>query len=156
MDDCRFDNWTRGLAGTTDRRAAVRGLAAGAAALLTLARAELGFAQEADVTLEKNCKGDDAKCKRDNDCCSKKCKRGRCTCAGQGASCKRDNGCCSGICRNGSCACGDKGDFCNNDSDCCSKKCRNGKCLCTRGGDRCSENRECCSGRCSSGFCTNS
>jgi hypothetical protein len=36
---CRFDNWTRMVAGKRDRRTAVMGIAAGAAALLTLARA---------------------------------------------------------------------------------------------------------------------
>jgi hypothetical protein len=161
MDDCRFDNWTRSIAGESTRRSAIKKLTAGAAALFTLARAELGIAQAADVTLEANCKGNNEKCKRDKECCSKKCKRGKCKCAGQGASCKRDKGCCSGVCRNsgggsGKCQCGDKGDFCNNNSDCCSKVCRDNNCRCIRGGDRCSENKECCSRRCSSGFCTNS
>jgi hypothetical protein len=156
VDDCRFDNWTRALVEKTDRRSAVRGMAAGAAALLTLARAEIGLAQEADVVLEANCKGNNGKCKKDKECCSKKCQKGKCQCAGAKAPCKRDNGCCSGVCRSGKCECGDKGDFCNNDSDCCSKLCRDGKCRCVRGGDRCTDNKECCSNRCSSGFCTNS
>lgn len=160
MDDCRFDNWTRTIGGTADRRSAVKGMAAGAAALLTLAKAQLGLAQDADVTLDATCKGNKAKCRKDQECCSKKCKKGKCKCAGEGAACKRDNGCCSGTCRNsdgrGKCECGNKGDFCNNDSDCCSNFCRDGKCKCVRGGDRCNDNKECCSNRCSSGFCLNS
>jgi hypothetical protein len=156
MDDCHFDNLTRTIAGGADRRTAVKGMAAGAAALLTLARAQLGLAQESDVALEANCKGNKSKCKKDQDCCSKKCKKGKCKCAGNKAPCKRDNGCCSGVCRSGKCECGNKGDFCNNDSDCCSKNCRDGKCKCIRGGDRCDAGKECCSGTCSNGFCTNS
>lgn len=156
MDDCRFDNWTRMFGEEADRRTAVKGVAGGAAALLTLAKAQLGLAQEADVTLDANCKGNNSKCSKDKDCCSKKCKKGKCKCAGAGAGCKRDNGCCSGTCRSGKCECGNKGDRCNNDSDCCSKNCRDGKCKCIRGGDRCDENKQCCSNRCSGGFCANS
>ena len=63
MDDCRFDNWTRMVAGKSDRRTAVEGLAGGAAALLTLARAELGIAQESDVALEAECRVNGAKCR---------------------------------------------------------------------------------------------
>jgi hypothetical protein len=44
MDDCRFENWMRIAAGKSDRRTAVLGLAGGAPAALTLARAELGIA----------------------------------------------------------------------------------------------------------------
>lgn len=160
MDDCRFDNWTRMVSEQTDRRTAVKGLAGGAAALLTLARAQLGLAQEADVTIEANCKGSDAKCNKDKECCSKKCKKhkkgrkGKCVCAGSGAGCKRDQGCCSGKCKDGKCRCGDKGDICKNNGDCCSKICSSGKCGCIKQGDRCNTNDQCCSGKCnSSGFC---
>jgi hypothetical protein len=156
VDDCRFDNWTRAIAGESTRRSAIKHLAGGAAALLTLARAELGLAQDGSVDLEANCNGNGAKCRKDKACCSKKCQKGKCVCAGNNASCKRDKGCCSGVCRSGKCECGDKGDLCNNNSDCCSKVCRDGHCRCIRGGDRCNENKECCSRRCSGGFCENS
>ena len=156
MDDCRFDNWTRSIAGESTRRSAIKQLAGGGAALLTLARAELGLAQDGTVDLEANCRGNGAKCNKKKDCCSKKCKNGKCRCAGAKAPCKRDKGCCSGVCRSGKCECGDKGDLCNNNSDCCSKVCRDGKCRCIRGGDRCNDNKECCSKRCSGGFCENS
>jgi len=160
MDDCRFDNWTRMVAGTSDRRTAVMRFAGGAAALLTLARAELGIAQASDVALEADCRVNDAKCKKDKDCCSFKCKKrrrdrkGKCKCAGQGARCQRDRGCCSGICRSGNCDCGDKGDLCSNDADCCSRRCENKACRCAQRNDRCDNNRACCSGTCGSdGFC---
>ncbi|MGH2618366.1 MAG: hypothetical protein ACRDJC_24310 [Thermomicrobiales bacterium] len=161
MDDCRFDNWTRTLVEKADRRTAVKGLAGGAAALLTLARAELGLAQSGDVTIEDNCKGNNAKCRKDKECCSKKCKKkgrkgrdGKCECAGAGQGCKRDQGCCSGKCQGTQCVCGDKGDRCRNDRDCCSNVCRDGNCRCVRQGDRCNRNNECCSNSCSSsGFC---
>jgi hypothetical protein len=157
LDDCRFDNLTRIMAGESDRRTTVRKLAAGAAALAMLARAELGLAEGADVALEANCKGNNAKCKKDKDCCSKKCtNKGKCQCAGNNAPCKRDNGCCSGTCKSGKCECGDKGDYCKNNSDCCSKTCRDHKCRCIKGGNRCGENKECCSRKCSNGFCLNS
>jgi hypothetical protein len=148
VDDCRFDNWTRMVAGKSDRRTAVMGLAGGAAALLTLVRAELGIAQESGVDLEAECQVNGSKCRKDGNCCSLKCqkkgrrgrRRGKCVCAGQGANCKADRGCCSGLCRSGNCDCGDKGDLCNNDADCCSRRCDN--------------NRGCCSGSCAAdGFC---
>ena len=56
MDDCRFENWMRIVAGKSDRRTAVMGLAGGVAAPLTLARAELGIAQGSDVALEADCR----------------------------------------------------------------------------------------------------
>ena len=155
MDDCRFDNWTRMFAGETTRRRAVKGLAGSAAALALLARAELGLTQEGEVSIEANCRGNGAKCSKNQNCCSKKCKRGKCKCAGAKEGCKRDKGCCSGVCRDGRCQCGDRGDFCNNNSDCCSNTCRSGKCECVGSGDRCNANRECCgSSTCSGGFCT--
>ena len=160
MDDCRFDNWTRMVSGQTDRRKAVTGIAGGVAALLALARAELGIAQDADVTIENNCKGSDAKCRKNKECCSKKCQKkrrgrqGKCVCAGVDQGCKRDQGCCSGKCNGTQCVCGDQGDRCRKDGDCCSNVCSDQRCRCIRQGDRCNRSNECCSGRCnSSGFC---
>jgi hypothetical protein len=169
VDDCRFDNWTRMVAGKSDRRTAVMGLAGGAAALLTLVRAELGIAQESGVDLEAECRDNGDRCRRDNNCCSLNCKlrrnrrgggrnrrsrRGKCQCSGAGERCQRDLGCCAGICRNGNCDCGDDGDFCGDDNDCCARRCDNGRCRCARRNDRCDNDRACCSGRCSFGACT--
>ena len=169
MDDCRFDNWTRMVAGKRDRRTTVMGIAGGAAALLTLARAELGIAQESDVDLEAECRDNGERCRRDSNCCSVNCKvrrrrggrgrtrrsrRGRCQCAQQGDRCKRDIGCCSGICRTGNCDCGLQGEFCSSDNDCCSNNCSGQKCQCVKRGDRCTGDRECCgNNRCNGGFC---
>lgn len=163
MDDCRFDNWTRMVSGQADRRSAVKGLAGGAAALLTLAKVELGIAQDADVVIENNCKGSDAKCRKDKECCSKQCKKkrrgrqGRCVCASVDQGCKRDQGCCSGRCNGTQCECGGKSDPCRKNGDCCSNICTNQKCECIKQGNRCDttvSGRQCCSGRCNSnGFC---
>jgi hypothetical protein len=164
MDNCRFDNWTRMVAGKSDRRTAVMGLAGGAAALLTLIRAELGIAQESDVVaLEAACRDNGARCRRDNNCCSLNCKRGRrgggrrrgrCKCAEEGNSCRADSGCCSGVCRGGNCECGLQGDFCNGDNDCCSNRCSGQKCQCIKQGDRCDADNECCGNNtCNGGFC---
>ena len=108
MDVCRFDAWTRRASDITDRRTTVKALASGVAAFLTLARAELGLAQDDVNGDDRTCKVNSAKCKKDKECCSYKCKvkgrkrkaTGKCQCAGQGTRCQRDNGCCSGICRN--------------------------------------------------------
>ncbi|MFN8594338.1 MAG: hypothetical protein U0031_23035 [Thermomicrobiales bacterium] len=157
MDNRRFDDLTRLFAEESTRRATAKGIAGGAAALTLLARTRLGLAQESDeVTVEGNgtCKPNDKKCSKDKDCCSKKCKKGKCKCAGSGAGCKRDQGCCSGVCRGSQCQCGDKGDDCRNDSDCCSRTCRNQRCRCIKQGDRCRDSKSCCSGVCNSrGFC---
>ena len=46
MDDCRFDNWTRMLGALQDRRAALKEMVAAGVALVALARADLGLAQD--------------------------------------------------------------------------------------------------------------
>src|SRR4051794_35015507 len=120
VDECRFDSWTRTISDITDRRTTLKGLAVGMAAIVTLVRSELGLAQDDVNGDDRTCKVNSAKCRKDNECCSFKCKvkgrkrkaTGTCQCAGQNAHCQRDNGCCSGICRSGSCDCGNKGDFC--------------------------------------------
>jgi hypothetical protein len=73
MDDCRFENWMRIVAGKSDRRTAVITLAGGAPAALTLARAELGIAQESNVALEADCRVNGGTCGKDHDCCSGSC-----------------------------------------------------------------------------------
>ena len=63
MDDCRFDNWTRMLGALQDRRAALKEMVAAGVALVALARADLGFAQD-DVLIEG--------CRLSGDPCSRK------------------------------------------------------------------------------------
>ena len=76
MDECRFDNWTRMLGALQDRRVAVKEMAAAGAALVGLARLDLGLAQEDEVFIE-GCRGEKEKCRRNNQCCSGTCKRKR-------------------------------------------------------------------------------
>ena len=73
MDDCRFENWMRIVAGKSDRRTAVMALAGGAPAPLTLARAERGIAQGSDVALEADCRVNGGIFGKDNDYCSGSC-----------------------------------------------------------------------------------
>jgi hypothetical protein len=159
VDECRFDSWTRLVGAKTDRRGAVKGLAGGGAALLALARVELGIAQEADVGIERNCRDNSSRCRRDNQCCSFRCnrrrkkRRGRCRCAREDNRCQGDSACCAGVCRSGRCRCGRTSDFCDNDGDCCSRQCHGDRCRCGRRGDRCDRDEGCCE-RCRNNRCT--
>ena len=76
MDECRFDNWTRMLGAIQDRRTALKDLAAAGAALLSLAKLELGLAQEGEVSIE-GCRLSGDRCDRNKQCCSGKCNRKR-------------------------------------------------------------------------------
>jgi hypothetical protein len=161
MDNCRFDNLTRMVAARADRRTAVKAFAGGLATLATMARIELGFAQEGDVGTEIRCKSTGLQCRRDSQCCSLSCKkrkrtskRGRCRCVGRGDACKADVGCCTGVCRSGKCACGNTDDFCTGDNDCCSNSCVSGKCACITLNQRCGSSGNCCSNyTCKNGYC---
>lgn len=152
MDDCRFDNWTRMLGALQDRRTALKEVAAAGAALVALAKADLGFAQEeGDDVLAEGCRRENESCSRNNQCCSEKCKRkrrrgggggkngkrrrndrdGRCTCLKAGRSCRKDAACCKGRCdpNDRRCRCVPNRDICNKDDDCCgNKNCNNGFC----------------------------
>ena len=151
MDECRFDNLTRVFSAIRDRRAAVKELAGAGAAVLALARADLGFAQEDDVLVE-GCQRNGARCSRDNQCCSNKCHRkrrkkrnrdhdgdnrkqrredGECRCLKAGRSCRKDAACCKGRCdpNDRRCRCVPNEDICNKDDDCCDRrKCENDLC----------------------------
>ncbi len=152
MDECRFDNWTRMLAALQDRRAAVKELAAAGAALVSLARLDLGLAQEDEVSIE-GCRLTGDRCSRKKQCCSNKCKKkrrkrnrndrdgnnrrrnrkgdGRCQCLGNGKNCRKDAACCKGRCdpNERRCRCVPANDICNRDDDCCGKRrCREGFC----------------------------
>ena len=146
MDDCRFDNWTRMLGALQDRRVAVKELAAAGAALVGLARLDLGLAQEDDVSIE-GCGGEGRSCRRNKQCCSNKCNRKRrkkrdrndrdknkgkkgrqrdngvCKCLGNGASCRKDAACCRGRCEptERRCRCVQRNDVCSRDDDCCGR-----------------------------------
>ena len=84
MDARRFDAWTKRLVGgATSRRVALGALGASA----TAAAAGLGIEAAAA------CRDDGKGCKRDQQCCSGRCKKGKCRrAAGQGA-CRGQNAC---------------------------------------------------------------
>jgi hypothetical protein len=155
MDECRFDNWTRMLGALQDRRVAVKEMAAAGAALVGLARLDLGLAQEDEVSIE-GCRGEKERCRRNNQCCSGTCKRKRrkkrnrndrdgdrrrkrrrddgvCKCLGNGKKCRKDAACCRGRCDRDErrCRCIGANEICNKDDDCCgNRRCRevgNGK-----------------------------
>lgn len=145
MDECRFDNWTRMLGALQNRRAALKEMVATGAALVALARADLGFAQEEDALIE-GCRLSGDPCSRKKQCCSNICKgrrrrrrrddrdgdrnrrrdrdSGTCGCRGNGKSCTKDAACCGGRCdpNDGVCRCVGANGVCNVDSDCCSRR----------------------------------
>lgn len=163
MDECRFDNWTRMVAGLRDRRTALKELSGAGLALVSLARADLGFAAEDDVLVE-GCRLSGDHCDKKNQCCSGICKkkkqkknknrddgdgrnkrrnksRGECRCLGNGKTCNKDAACCRGFCdRNDRrCRCTPEGDTCNRNQDCCKGACRQdnqGNRFCSRGRNR--------------------
>jgi hypothetical protein len=151
MDECRFDNWTRMLGAIQDRRTALKDVVAAGAALVSLARLDLGLAQEDEVTIE-GCRLTGNRCDRNKQCCSNKCNRkrrkrrkhkdgdhkrrrrrstGTCGCLGNGKKCRKDAACCKGRCdvNDRRCRCVPANDLCNKDSDCCGRRnCRQGVC----------------------------
>ena len=158
MDNCRFDNWTRMVARQENRRTAVKGLAGGIAALATLVRVELGFAQDGEVGIESNCIFNGDRCRRDHQCCSQICKNHNCKCADAGEDCRADAGCCKGFCRgsDNTCRCipNNSGKACKADGDCCSKNCENDKCKCVKRAELCRNDDQCCPGlKCQGRIC---
>ena len=73
MDECRFDNLARMMAGLKDRRAALRDMTGAGLALVSLAKADLGLAAEDEVLIE-GCRLSGEKCDRDKQCCSNDCR----------------------------------------------------------------------------------
>jgi hypothetical protein len=136
MDRCRFDNLTRLLGATRDRRSAVKSLAGAGAAMLALARADLGLAQDDDVLVE-GCRVPGEECKHNRQCCSNRCHRrrrrkkggdnrkrrrdGECKCLKQGRRCSKDAACCKGRCHptERRCRCVPRAELCGKNEDCC-------------------------------------
>src|SRR5919107_216666 len=153
MDECRFDNLARMMAGLKDRRAALRDMTGAGLALVSLAKADLGLAAEDDVLVE-GCRLSGDKCDKNNQCCSGDCrggkkkkkkkngkkskrKQGECRCRGEGDSCSKDSACCRGFCNgnDGRCRCIPDNTTCNRDQDCCRGSCKadkNGNRFCKR------------------------
>ena len=109
MDPRAFDGLTRKLASSASRRTAVLAAAAG---MFASALALLPFRADAQVTTaaEQICRETHDVCRRDGQCCSQRCRQGRCACRRPGGNCVFDGflvdrACCSRRCKqNGTCA----------------------------------------------------
>ena len=98
MDSHRFDALTRRLGGAASRRGVIKSAAVGGVAAM-LAVVGLGGAEAAPT-----CREPGNICRKDSQCCSNRCRNGRCLCRKAGASCSANAGCCSGTCdNNGTC-----------------------------------------------------
>lgn len=145
MDECRFDNLTRMMAGLKDRRAALRDMTGAGLALVSLAKADLGLAAEEDVLVE-GCRLSGEKCDKNQQCCSGDCRgakkkknkkdgkkgkrrEGECRCLGEGDNCSKDSACCRGYCNpnDGRCRCIPDNSRCDRDQDCCRGSCQRDK-----------------------------
>jgi hypothetical protein len=89
MDQDRFGILTRKMAIAPNRRAAVRLLAAGVAAVVAPALGErLAEAQVTpDSAIVKGCRLPGQRCSGNKNCCGNHCAHNRCRCIGKGGSC---------------------------------------------------------------------
>ena len=137
-----FDDLTRSLFSGTSRRSLIR---RGAIAALGAASLGLGVRHGAAAL---TCRGRDAACRRDNQCCSGNCRtNGTCAPAGVGKPCDPQT---PADCRSGVCGC-TKIDTAGNPAGC---TCRRATCTPVRE-EGCAETADCCDGRCltSRGIC---
>ena len=95
MDGRRFDQWTKTLNGGATRRTALKTMAGGAIASALAALGIGGVAAQDD----DRCRRTGRNCRRDEQCCSNRCRQGRCICLQNGATCTTDKACCSRRCR---------------------------------------------------------
>ena len=104
MDPRRFEELSRRVGEAANRRAAVKALAAAAAAPVLLKAT--GEEAEAGIPIA-NCKAPGKKCSSNQRCCSGRCKKDRCTCLKKGRACWNPlEGalCCSRRCQGGKCS----------------------------------------------------
>jgi hypothetical protein len=96
MDPVRFDTLTKTLSTPETRRGALGGLLAGTLSLLGLVD---GAAKKRHTLSSEGPCGDGSgnanKCRKDKDCCTRVCKRGRCRCKKLGEGCRDDRSCCA-------------------------------------------------------------
>ncbi len=134
MDETRFDTLARALAVDGNRRGVLRRGALGALGA-TLAGLGIGGGVEA-----AGCRGRDAPCRRDAQCCSGTCRRnGTCTPAGLGDPCDPDK---PADCRSGECGC-TKEDVAGRLINC---TCR--RATCAEQSEGCDATADCCNGFC--------
>lgn len=101
MDAERFGALTRRVGAAATRRAALAALVTGVlgGAVLTSDEAEAGIPIV-------NCKIPGKGCRKNQSCCSGRCRKGRCKCSAKGRPCwdpLEGALCCSGRCQNGTC-----------------------------------------------------
>jgi hypothetical protein len=142
MDGTGFDAILRSLTTSGTRRGVVRRGAIGA---LAVALAGLGIREPAAAA---PCRGRDAGCRRNDQCCSGQCHANRtCAAAGVGKPCNPNT---PSDCRSGQCGC-TKRDIAGTLIDC---TCRRATCA-DDGEEGCAGTADCCDGRClaSRGVC---
>ena len=133
MDGQRFDAISKGLASSNSRRATLRAVTAG---VLAAGLSALGLHEAA-----AKCNKEGKKCKKQKECCSKKCKGGKCRCHAlrekcTGTSSTAGNSCCGdAYCTTNACGeqtrcCQNIGNTCNSTCDCCltGAECQSGAC----------------------------
>ena len=98
MDAEHFDRIARALSTTPSRRGSLR-LLAGAALGGLLALPRGAAAQVWSESNAGSCRAPGDICDGDADCCSERCRSGRCLCRRRGAACEVDRACCSDRCR---------------------------------------------------------
>lgn len=117
MDGQRFDRMTRMLGQGKSRRTVLQTVAA---TVLAGGLGRLGLENAAAA-----CRESGEQCRRNKQCCSKRCKKGKCRCRKLGGTCKTSNQCCSQSCEPivncidcGRCCQTNDGN-CEQTSDCC-------------------------------------
>lgn len=103
MDANRFGTLSRKVGAAPNRRAALGVLAAGLGGVLLGGKSAEDA--EAGVPIFR-CRVPGKKCKKNQSCCSQRCRRGRCTCSRKGRPCwdpLEGALCCSGRCQDGKC-----------------------------------------------------
>jgi hypothetical protein len=172
VDNGRFDDVVRSLAGSVTRRSLaglMAGLVAGPVAVSAASR-KRGVGKPG---VEGPC-GDgtrkDNMCEQDGDCCTGICKtglknkdgKGRCRCVRKQGACTADENCCKGLpCNDGICGgptCAPPQGACTDVSECCNSAIAVciGTC-CMQPGAACAAPADCCAGgaggTCANGFC---
>ena len=105
MDERTFGELSKQVARAETRRGALGVLAGavGAGIVAVVGRTAPAAAQDVDAELFGFCRAPKRKCGRDRQCCSGRCRSGRCTCRKNGAPCIAAAVCCARRCTGGTC-----------------------------------------------------